>query len=127
MIKIGEKIQLSAELNETKTAYKIYDALPLEGRGSTWGKEIYFSIPVEVPLEESARELLEAGELGYWPDLQAFCIFYGPTPASKGEEIRAVGPVNVFGKLKDDLVLLKDIKGSIDLVVEKNFNRRLKG
>lgn len=120
VIKIGEQIQLKAELNETGTAYKIYEALPLEGRGSTWGKEIYFPTPVEAPLEESAREVLEAGELGYWPDMQAFCIFYGPTPASRGDEIRAAGPVNVFGKLKGDLDLLKDIRGSVNVVVEKS-------
>ena len=118
IINIGE-IQLYAELNETYTASKIYEALPIKGRGNTWGEEIYFSTPVKVSLEESAREVLEAGELGYWPDMQAFCIFYGPTPASKGDEIRAAGPVNVFGKIKSDLAPLKAIKEPVIVEVEK--------
>lgn len=118
VITIGE-IQLYAELNETYTASKIYEALPIKGRGNTWGEEIYFSTPVEAPLEESARDLLEPGELGYWPDMQAFCIFYGPTPASRGEEIRAAGPVNVFGKIKGDLAPLKAIKEPVVVIVER--------
>lgn len=124
IIKIGEEIELYAELNDTDTAYKISEALPIEGRGSTWGKEIYFSTPVKTSLEESAREVLEAGELGYWPNMQAFCIFYGPTPASKGCEIRAAGPVNVFGKVKGDLAPLQGISGSVNVVVGKSqYNR----
>lgn len=77
-IKIGEDIQLRALLKNTETARRMAEALPLQGKGSTWGKEIYFSTSVDAPLEEDAREVLEEGELGYWPDLQAFCIFYGP-------------------------------------------------
>ncbi|MDO9535330.1 MAG: cyclophilin-like fold protein [Bacillota bacterium] len=119
IIKIGEETQLFAGLNETKTARRIFEALPLESKGSTWGEEIYFTTPVEAPIEEDAREVLEAGELGYWPDMQAFCIFYGPTPASKGHEIRAAGPVNVFGKIKGDIAPLKNIKGLVNVVVEK--------
>lgn len=115
----GNGTQLSAELNETKTAARIYVALPLEGRGRTWGEEIYFPTPVEASLDENAREVLEAGELGYWPPMQAFCIFYGPTPASRGNEIRAAGPVNVFGKIRGDLASLKNLKGPVNVVVER--------
>jgi len=119
MIKIGEDIQLRALLKNTETARRIAEALPLQGKGSTWGQEIYFSTPVDAPLEEDAREVLEEGELGYWPDLQAFCIFYGPTPASQGQEIRAAGPVNVFGYVLDDLSPLEALKGPVSVVVEK--------
>ncbi len=119
IIKIGEEVKLSANLYENDTAHKIYEALPFEGNGSTWGEEIYFSIPLEIPLEADAREVLEAGELAYWPNMRAFCIFYGPTPASTGDEIRAAGPVNVFGKINEDLTPLKNIKGSLNIVVRK--------
>ena len=119
LIKIGTEIQCSAELYDTATASTIFEALPLEGTGNTWGEEIYFSIPLAITLEEDARDVLEAGELGYWPNMQAFCIFYGPTPASTGNEIRAAGPVNVFGKITGTLAPLKQIKGGEKVVVEK--------
>jgi len=83
------------------TAQAIWDALPLEARASTWGDEIYFSIPVNVDAEEP-REVVEMGDLGYWPPGSAFCIFFGPTPASRGDEIRPASPVNVFGRVEGD-------------------------
>jgi hypothetical protein len=73
----------------------------LEARASTWGDEIYFSIPVNVDVEEP-REVVEMGDLGYWPPGSAFCIFFGPTPASRGDEIRPASPVNVFGRVEGD-------------------------
>ena len=122
MLKIEKDIHLEAELNNSETAQKIYQSLPLKGQGSTWGQEIYFSVPVEVPLEADARDVLEIGELGYWPDMNAFCIFYGPTPASRGDEIRAAGPVNVFGKILDDITPLKELSGTMTVVVESRKN-----
>ena len=84
-----------------RTAQAIWDALPLEAKASTWGDEIYFSIPVDVD-PENPREVVEMGDLGYWPPGSAFCIFFGPTPASKGDKIRPASPVNVFGRIEGD-------------------------
>lgn len=109
---------LSAELNHSSTAEKIYKALPIRGEGNTWGEEIYFSIPVQAALEHP-REVLEAGELAYWPDMQAFCIFYGPTPASRGEEIRAAGPVDVVGRIQGDISPLKNVRAPLKITLEK--------
>jgi hypothetical protein len=90
-----------AELNGTKTAEAIVQALPITGRAHTWGDEIYFAIPVKFGGEQGRAEV-EVGELGYWPPGSAFCLFFGPTPASVGPEPRAASPVNVFGKLLSD-------------------------
>ncbi len=49
---------------------------------------------------------MEVGDLGYWPPGQAFCIFWGPTPASEADEIRPASPVNVFGRILKDARLL---------------------
>ena len=92
--------EFRAVLNDTATARAIVQALPLDGYASRWGGEIYFSIPVEAALESSAREVLEVGELGYWPPGKAFCIFFGSTPASEGDEIRAASPVNIIGRIE---------------------------
>jgi hypothetical protein len=103
------QIQVAAELNNSPTAKSVFDALPIEAKGSRWGGEIYFSIPVESGLEADSRDVLEAGELGYWPTGRAFCIFFGPTPASQADEIRAASAVNIIGTIKGDLSQLPNI------------------
>ncbi|MHC4087695.1 MAG: cyclophilin-like fold protein [Planctomycetota bacterium] len=103
------QIQVAAELNDSPTAKSIFDALPIKARGSQWGGEIYFSIPVEVELEADSRDVLEAGELGYWPTGNAFCIFFGPTPASQANEIRAASAVNIIGTIIGDISQLPDV------------------
>lgn len=118
-ITIDNNLSFEGLLNSTATAKKIYESLPITGEGSTWGGEIYFSSKVTASLEENARDILEAGEIAYWPPLRAICLFYGPTPASRGNEIRAAGPVNVVGRITDDLSLLKEIKDTAEVLIEK--------
>ena len=84
-----------------ETAQAIWEALPIEAGASTWGDEIYFSIPVDASTEDP-REVVGMGDLGYWPPGSAFCVFFGPTPASRGDEIRPASPVNVFGRIEGD-------------------------
>jgi hypothetical protein len=94
-------VSAEAVLNDSATAEAIWDALPIEARASTWGDEIYFGIPVHLD-EQDAREIVAMGDLGYWPPGHAFCIFFGRTPMSRGNEIRPASPVNVFGKVEGD-------------------------
>ena len=112
------KISREATINDSRTADAIWRALPIEGRGSTWGDEIYFSIPVTCD-PESPREVVEIGDLAYWPPGSAFCIFFGPTPASRGAEIRPASPVNVFGRVEGDSTVFKAVRGSGPVKVER--------
>jgi hypothetical protein len=96
-IRFGQT-SVEAEMNDSRTAQAIWDALPLESEGSRWGKEIYFSIPVHLPPEDP-QDVVKPGDLAYWPEGPAFCIFWGPTPVSKAQECRPYSPVNVFGGL----------------------------
>jgi len=98
---------LDAHLNDSPTAQKVWEALPIETSFSTWGDEIYFSIPVAMELESDAQELVESGDLGYWPSGNAFCIFFGPTPISSEGEIRPASAVNIIGRMTDDGTKLK--------------------
>lgn len=117
-IKAG-KIQVEAELNNSSTAKSIADALPIKAQANRWGGEIYFSIPVASELEPDSREVLEQGELGYWPPGNAFCIFFGPTPASQGNEIRAASAVNIIGKMSGDWSGLWKVPDGAGVVIEK--------
>ena len=111
-------VATAAALNESRTADAIWQALPLESRGSTWGDEIYFTIPVTVD-PESPREVVEKGDLGYWPPGSAFCIFSGRTPASRGDEIRPASPVNVFGRVESDPAAFKAVRNNAAVKVER--------
>jgi len=112
-------VKMSAELNDSNTAQKIWKALPIEGSVNTWGDEIYFSIPVDVGLE-NAKAVVSEGDLGYWPPGNAFCIFFGLTPASQGDEIKPASPVNVFGKIIGDPKVFKKVRSGIKIIVEKS-------
>lgn len=109
---------IKAELYPTPTAQEIIKSLPIKSQVNKWGGEIYFTIPVSVPLEEESRDVLEPGELGFWPTGNAFCIFFGSTPVSHGEECRAASDVNVFGKVISDISPLWDVESEDEVMVE---------
>jgi hypothetical protein len=117
-IRIGD-VTVPGELNESPTASLIWKALPVEGTANQWGAEIYFAIPVKAKLDETARDVVERGDLGYWPPGHALCIFFGPTPASRGDEIRPSSPVNLVGKIGGDLRIFKDAAEGTQVRVER--------
>jgi hypothetical protein len=112
-------VQVTAGLNESPTAGAIWDALPIEANGNTWGDEIYFAIPVRREEEPTARATIELGDLGYWPPGHAFCIFFGPTPASRGDEIRPASPVNVVGRIHGDPSVFKMVPSGTRVRLER--------
>jgi len=116
-IMAGE-VELKAELNDSPTARKVADALPIEGRAQRWGEEIYFAIPVQADLEPDAREDVEVGELGYWPTGNAFCLFFGPTPSSSGDKLRAASAVNILGGFEGDLAALSKVANGETVTIE---------
>lgn len=101
-----------------KTAEAIYNALPIKGRANTWGDEIYFSIPVDAS-QENGKEVVELGDIAYWPPGKAFCIFFGRTPASRGDEIRAASAVNVFGRIVGDPLVFKKVSSGEEVIIER--------
>ena len=109
---------MEAELNSSETAQRIWDALPIETPGNTWGDEIYFSIPVQMEGEDP-QAVVELGALAYWPPGTAFCIFFGPTPMSRGDEIRPASPVNVIGRLLGDPTVFKRVSSGTAVRIER--------
>jgi hypothetical protein len=111
-------VSARAELNETETAKAIWEALPIQGQANTWGDEIYFSIPVQLETEKG-QATVELGDLGYWEPGTAFCIFFGLTPMSRGDEIRPASPVTVFGRVLDDATVFKKVADGASILVER--------
>src|SRR5262250_384432 len=112
-------VSAEARLNDSKTAGVIWDALPIEAKGQTWGDEIYFDIGLTAPAEQ-AREVVDVGDLAYWPPGQAFCIFFGKTPASRGDECRAASPVNVVGKIVGDARVFTKVRSGARVTIERH-------
>ncbi len=117
-ITTGE-VSATAVVFDNATADAIWDALPIEAQVNTWGEEIYFEIPVHLEIAEDARETVDMGHLGYWPSGHAFCIFFGATPVSRGDEIRPASAVNVFGQVEGDATVFTDVTDGNNIRVEK--------
>ncbi len=111
-------VVMTALLNDSNTASLVWDALPIEASGQTWGAEIYFRTAIEAP-EEDAKEVVGMGDVAYWPPGQALCLFFGPTPASRGDEIRPASAVNVIGALEGDPTSLEQVRSGSPIVIEK--------
>jgi hypothetical protein len=104
------KVTLKGELYDTPTANAVKRILPLEEEFSTWGEEIYFNVPLKMSLDESAKQEVEIGDIGYWPPGPAIAIFFGPTPLSSGSKPVAASSVNIIGKIKEDPTPLSRVK-----------------
>ncbi|HIE09500.1 MAG TPA: hypothetical protein EYP65_06580 [Armatimonadetes bacterium] len=118
-LRIGE-VEAVVELNETETARALYESAPFESVAETWGDEVYFSTPVSKGLEEGhAKEVVELGEVGYWPPGRAMCLFFGPTPVSGPGEIRPASAVTIVGRLVTDPEELRKVKDGDPIKVER--------
>jgi len=107
-----------ATLNDTEAAAAVWDSLPLEFRVQTWGDELYGTVPLDLKLE-MPQEVVLSGDLAYWPPGHAFCVFFGPTPASEGDEPRAASAVTVFGHVEGDPTVFRSVKGGTKVRVER--------
>jgi hypothetical protein len=116
---VAGEVTVDAELNQTETAQAVWDELPIQGVANTWGDEIYFSTPIALGLE-AGQEVVEMGDLGYWPPGKAICLFFGPTPASRHDQIRPASPVTVFGRVVGDATVLRAVTDGTPVMVRRS-------
>ncbi|MDH5816464.1 MAG: cyclophilin-like fold protein [Candidatus Nezhaarchaeota archaeon] len=93
-----------------RTVETLLSSLPFESEAQLWGDEVYFSVPFSVP-PENPRDVVEVGDVAYWPEEPSLCLFFGPTPISpRPDVIRPYSPVNVIGKIIEDPKLLRNVR-----------------
>lgn len=114
-----DEVTLTASLRDTPTADGIWDALPLNVRVMTWGDEVYFGIPFTAEQEADARDVVEAGEIAFWPNGDAIAIGFGETPISAPGEIRLASPCNLWADAVEDVASLKSVKSGERVRVER--------
>jgi len=110
--------EVMAELDNSQTSQRIVECLPAKVTANLWGDEVYFCLLVEC-CQTNMKEVVEMGDIGYWPPGEAMCLFFGRTPASRGDEIRPAGKVHVFGKIIGDPKVLKHVHQDEEIILEK--------
>ncbi|NIM04267.1 MAG: hypothetical protein GTN69_04395 [Armatimonadetes bacterium] len=114
----AKKVEVIAELDNSDTSQSVMESLPAQATANLWGDEIYFTLPVEC-CQTNMQEVVEMGDIGYWVPGQAMCLFFGPTPASRGDEIRPASKVHVFGKIVGDPTVLRAVGEGEQLTLER--------
>ena len=101
-----------------KTVKAILDNLPIGVKINRWGDELYTDkIPI-VAEKENAQSVVKPLDVAYWPEGNALCLFYGPTPISKSpDEILPYSPVNIVGKIVSKEDILDEIKDGSTIVI----------
>ena len=112
-------VVLRGELNETEAGRSLAAGLPFRVQAQRWGEEFYGNADRAFgPFGEAAQEVMEVGDLAFHDDTGWFCIFWGPTPSSQGDEIRAAFPVQKVGTVQGDWQALSRISGSVTALVD---------
>jgi len=107
-VRVGSCL-LNATLSDSRVAQKIAGCLPVEAKARTWGEEVYFPVPVRTAIDAPVTRVSK-GDIGYWPDGACVCIFFGPTPMSRGDEIVPASAVEIIGRVEGDLSGLKAVR-----------------
>jgi hypothetical protein len=109
--------RFTAQLSESPAARQLLEALPLKLRMSRWGEEYYGDCGLTIELDHGAREIVEVGEIAYWPPGSALCFFFGPTPASTDARPRAASAVAPLGRFTGSVEALKSFGSSVEALI----------
>lgn len=116
-------VRFEVEMYDCAAARDLLKALPQQISMSRWGDEFYGSLAGKVdPAGDPRRDVFEVGEVAFWPPGNALCIFFGPTPASRGTEPRMASPGVALGRIKGDASVFRSYGASLrNVKIHKNL------
>ena len=114
--------EVFAELDDSDISNAIWLSLPFRAQTNVLGSQIYFEMPVDAEVSGELDTVFDAGDIAYWPKVEALCIFYGPTPLS-GDDGRPVSkyPLMKIGRMKGDFSVLDDAGDRQGITLERTF------
>jgi hypothetical protein len=115
---------VTASLRRTPTTEQLLAVLPFAAAASTWGDEVYFSVPLVARAEPDARQVVDPGTVCYWPPGNALALPFGRTPISRANECRLASPCNVLGHIEGDARALHGVRAGDTIHVEPATARR---
>jgi len=115
IIEIPKQENITLELDDKlapQTVKSFLEKLPFSVSVNLWGDELYTD-ETQIKMDlENEKPLVQLNDVAYWPTGKAICLFYGPTPIGKKDEIKPYSPVNIIGKItnpkKNILSKIKD-------------------
>lgn len=109
--KIEDILTLDGELRlvlAPRTVERILALTPISSRLHLWKQELYFEAGVKMGAE-NAKTFCKAGEICYWPQGDAICVFFEDlTPYSKVNPIGTLDPIDfmdAFDKLRSGMMI----------------------
>lgn len=90
---VSTDLVLEGELRSVlspRTIEKILKILPVNSRIHLWKKELYFEVGIRMGTEKAVSSC-NAGDIAYWPQGDAICIFF--------EKMSPYGKVNLIGHI----------------------------
>ena len=114
---------LSVELDDSRsprTVKAILENLPVETIVNKWGQELYTGRTPIVAQEENAKSEVGLLDVAFWPEGNALCLFYGPTPISKVGKIVPASPVNIVGRIvSHDNHIVDKVKNTSKVLIKQ--------
>ncbi|MCD6341633.1 MAG: hypothetical protein J7L83_02110 [Thaumarchaeota archaeon] len=110
-------VRVVCVLEEVDELKNLAEKSPFTSEANRWGDEVYFELPAKLNLK-GEKTLMKVGEVAYWPEGNSLCLFFGPTPVSRGSEPRAYSEVKSLGEVVEGLGGLKKVKSGEEVKVE---------
>lgn len=119
---INETVLIKLDDSRSPNTVKaILENLPIEVNINKWGKELYTDKTSITAHEENAKSEVNLLDVAYWPEGNALCLFYGPTPISKSDKIEPYSPVNIVGHIVNDQSnnIINKVKDTTKVIIKQ--------
>ena len=109
-----------AELDDSDTSIEIWWSLPFSADINMLGSQIYFAMPLDSKVEGDSK-VFEKGDIVYWPDADAVCILFGPTPLSTDEHPVVSYQMKRIGRVIGDCSEMEGSGDRMRITMERSF------